>query len=411
VKVLLIHRWFWPDSPPYASMLRSIAAQLAADGHDVTVLTAQPSYTEATAARRMPRRQELDGFKVHRSRLLRESKGNLPLRALNMLLFMCAIAKHILLRRRRNRYDMVMASTMPPVLVAATARTCSRLRGGGFVYHMMDIYPEIALTSGMAKRGLLMRWLAAVDRRNCARASKVVVLCEDMRDALAARGLDTGNVVLLNNFQLESFDGEGSMPSGLEKPEGSFRLLFAGNIGRFQGLENMIAAMALLDDLPELRLDLLGDGAGRAALEELAGERLGKRIFFHGYQPLENAIHVIATADLGLIALNPGIFRLAYPSKTMTYLGVGAPLLLVIESASELARMVEREAIGYHAPQEAPQALAAVIRQAVAEKGDLDAKRQRAKALAEREFMASAVLPRWSELYGELAARKARGSR
>lgn len=403
MKILLIHRWFWPDAPPYASMLRSIATQLAADGHDVTVLTAPPSYTKATAAMKMPRVQQLDGVTVKRCRLLPESKGNWPLRALNMLLFMFAITRQILFRKAENKYEVVMASTMPPVLVAATARVCARKRGGSFIYHMMDIYPEIALTSDMAKDSWFTRWLASVDRRNCELASRVVVLSTDMRDALAARGLVTNNVEVLNNFQLESFTGEGSMPEGLEKPKGCFRLLFAGNIGRFQGLETAIDAVALLDDIPDLRFELLGDGAGRGALEELAGERLNQRIFFHGYQPIENAVHVLATADLCLIALNPNIFRYAYPSKTMTYLGVGAPLLLVIESESELAQMVEEEEVGYHAPQGDPQELAKVIRLAVSERQDLDQKRQRARFLAEREFTAKTVLPRWSRLFESLS--------
>ena len=379
-------------------MLRSIGAQLAADGHDVTVFTAQPSYTKATAERKMPRNQTLDGFQVKRTWLLPESKRNYVVRALNMLLFMCAIIGHILFRRKKNRYDLVMASTMPPVLVAATARKCVHLRGGKFFYHMMDIYPEIAFTSGMAKKGLLTNILTRIDRNNCMQAEKVVVLSSDMRDAIAARGLPTENVEILNNFQLQSFDGEGAMPEGLEKPEDSFRILFAGNLGRFQGLETMLEAMALLDDLPAVRFDLLGDGIGRAPLEQLAGSRRNQSIFFHGYQPIENTVHVIRDCDLGLIALNPEIYRYAYPSKTMTYLGVGAPILLVIEAESELAKMVEQERIGYHVEQNNPEALAALIRQAYAERGDLDAKRARSKALAERTFTADAVLPRWSEL-------------
>jgi len=376
-------------------MLRSIGAQLAADGHDVTVLSAQPSYTKATAERKMPWRQDLDGFRVRRIRLLPESKRNFVMRGLNMLLFMCAITAHILFRRKKNRYDTVMASTMPPVMVAAAARKSAHFRGGKFFYHMMDIYPEIAITSGMAKKGFLTKLLARIDCNNCARAERVIVLSSDMRDAIAARGLSTDNVEILNNFQLESFDGEGSMPDGLEKPEGSFRILFAGNLGRFQGLETIIEAMALLDDLPEIRFDLLGDGAGRVALEALAGLRLNQSIFFHGYQPIENTVHVIKTADLGLIALNPDIFRYAYPSKTMTYLGVGAPILLVIEAESELAQMVERERIGYHAPQNNPEAVAAAVRQAYAERGGLDKMRARSKVLAQRRFTSAAVLPRW----------------
>jgi glycosyltransferase involved in cell wall biosynthesis len=219
-----------------------------------------------------------------------------------------------------------------------------------------------------------------------------------MRDAIAARGLSTDNVEILNNFQLQSFDGEGSMPEGLEKPEGSFRILFAGNLGRFQGLETILEAMALLDDLPAIRLDLLGDGVGRISLEQLAGSRLNQSVFFHGYQPVENTVHVIKTCDLGLIALNPDIYRHAYPSKTMTYLGVGASILLVIEAESELAQMVARERIGYHVAQNNPEALAAVIRQAYIERAELDGMRMRSKALAERSFTAEAVLPRWSEL-------------
>lgn len=379
-------------------MLRSIGAQLAADGHEVTVLTAQPSYTKVTAERKMPRHQELDGIHVKRARLLPESKRNYVGRALNMLLFMCTITSHILFRRKNNRYDLVMASTMPPVLVAAAARKCAHLCGGKFFYHMMDIYPEIALASGMAKKGFLTNSLARIDRNNCAKAERVIVLSSDMRDAVAARGIPTTNVEVLNNFQLQSFDGEGCIPKGIEKPEGSFRILFAGNLGRFQGLETMLEAMALLDDLPAVRFDLLGAGVGRASLEQLAGSRLNRSIFFHGYQPIENTVHVIKTCDLGLIALNPEIYRHAYPSKTMTYLGVGAPILLVIEAESELAQMVERECIGYHAPQNNPEALAAVIRKAYAERGDLDEKRARSKALAERAFTAEAVLPRWSEL-------------
>jgi glycosyltransferase involved in cell wall biosynthesis len=398
LKILLIHRWFWPDSPPYASMLRSIGAHLAADGHEVTVLTAQPSYTKATAERKMPRHQELDGFHVKRVRLLPESKRNYAVRALNMLFFMCAIASHILFRRKNNRYDLAMASTMPPVLVAAAARKCVHLRGGKFFYHMMDIYPEIALTSGMAKKGFLTNSLARIDRNNCAKAERVIVLSSDMRDAVVARGIPTTNVEVLNNFQLQSFDGEGCMPEGLEKPEGSFRILFAGNLGRFQGLETMLEAMALLEDLPAVRFDLLGDGVGREGLEKLAGSRLDRSIFFHGYHPIENTMHVIKTCDLGLIALNPDIYRHAYPSKTMTYLGVGAPILLVIEAESELAQMVARERIGYHVAQNNPEALAAVIRQAYIERAELDGMRMRSKALAERSFTAEAVLPRWSEL-------------
>ncbi len=407
MRILLIHRWFWPDAPPYASMLRSIGRKLVEEGHEVTVLTAQPSYNRATRGEKRPRVEQLDGMTVRRARLLPESKRNYLLRGLNMLLFMGAVRRTILAAKGGQAYDAVMASTMPPVLVAASARRAARRRGAAFLYHMMDIYPEIALVSGMKKEGALTRWLGRVDARNCEQAARVIVLSEDMKEALALRGLDVANVELRNNFRLESFDGDetgAALPPGLAKPEGAFRLLFAGNLGRFQGLEQVLEAVQLLaPDHPELRLDFLGEGHARARLEEQAGALLGRQVFFHGYLPLEQAAAAVRTADLSLVTLQPDIIRYAYPSKTMTCLAEGSPLLAMVESDSELARMVRDEQVGFVAPQEDPAALAEALREALAtaptQRAAMGA---RARDLAERAFTTDSSLPWWCKLFRDL---------
>ena len=55
LRLLLVHRYFWPDTPPYAVMLRAIAAHWAAAGHRVEVLAGQPSYKPETAPSVAPR--------------------------------------------------------------------------------------------------------------------------------------------------------------------------------------------------------------------------------------------------------------------------------------------------------------------------------------------------------------------
>jgi colanic acid biosynthesis glycosyl transferase WcaI len=407
MRILLIHRWFWPDAPPYASMLRSIGRRLVEEGHEVTVLTAQPSYNRATRGEKRPRVEQLDGMTVRRARLLPESKRNYLLRGLNMLLFMGAVRRTILAAKGTQAYDAVMASTMPPVLVAASARRAARRRGAAFLYHMMDIYPEIALVSGMKKEGALTRWLGRVDARNCEQAARVIVLSEDMKEAIAVRGLDVSNVAVRNNFRLESFDGDetdAALPPGLAKPEGAFRLLFAGNLGRFQGLEQVLEAVKrVAPEHPELRLDFLGEGHARTRLEEQAGELLGRQVFFHGYLPLEQAAAAVRTADLSLVTLQPHIIRHAYPSKTMTCLAEGSPLLAMVEPDSELARMVRDEQVGFVAPQEDPAALAEALRQALATApAERAAMGERARTLAERAFTTESSLPWWCSLFRDL---------
>ena len=56
--IVLIHRYFHPDTPPYAAILREIALSLGAAGHRVTVLTCQPSYNRSVVSR-APAREQL----------------------------------------------------------------------------------------------------------------------------------------------------------------------------------------------------------------------------------------------------------------------------------------------------------------------------------------------------------------
>ena len=66
MRILIIYRHFWPDSPPYASLLRSIAGRLVRDGHQVEIWTEQPGYKSADTRKRAPRREQLDGIRVER---------------------------------------------------------------------------------------------------------------------------------------------------------------------------------------------------------------------------------------------------------------------------------------------------------------------------------------------------------
>ena len=50
MRILAAHRYFWPDSPPYAVMLREIGRAWVADGHSVSVVSSQPSYKQGSVA-------------------------------------------------------------------------------------------------------------------------------------------------------------------------------------------------------------------------------------------------------------------------------------------------------------------------------------------------------------------------
>ena len=356
MKLLLTHRFFWPDTAPYAVMLRAIAADLAEAGHEVHVFASVPSYRDGANTRL--RREVIDGAKVHRVRVFLSEKANIIKRLSNVLIYTVALFFEVL----RLRPDIVTAATYPPVVAAWGASLAARLTGARFVYHLQDIYPEISETNadrlGHGLPARLMRWL---DNQTLRRAAAIVVLSEDMAHTLAARGLGPLPIHVLNNFSLTPVNPVPiGVPAGLAKPIGTRRVIFAGNLGRFQNLSLLTQGVArLFSSHPNLELLLLGDGV---ALPDLKAQWADNpQVRFAPFLPFEVAREVIAEADIGLVSLAPGIYRAAYPSKVLTYLELGVPILALVETESQLAASLVEAGIGAVPTTATPEAIATAL--------------------------------------------------
>ncbi len=400
MKLLLSHRFFWPDAPPYATMLRSIAGRLAADGHEVTVYSTQPSY-HAGVDKSAPARARLDGFTVVRAPARREEKRNPAVRAYNLVSYVAGLRRHIL---AHPDYDVVTASTFPPIAAAAVAAGAARRIGARFIYHCMDIHPEVSLFSGQLRPGWLFRVLRNLDSRTCRRADALVVLSEDMAETLRHRpGNDRLRPHVINNFLLEDF-GEGET-GGPHLPADKFTVLFAGNIGNFQNLDTVITAARELTDISELQFWFVGEGAAKERLVQKAGLLLNRSVFFLPHQRPGVAQRLMGEASINLVSLTPDIYRVAYPSKTLSIISRGAPILAVVEPESELGRMVASECVGYVADPTGPGAIAAAARRAYDERGRGPELRANAERLHAARFAKDAILDRWCELVAALGTR------
>lgn len=409
LRVLVIHRYYWPDTPPYASLLRAIVARWTADGHHVDVLTSQPSYkTEVENAVR-PTTERLDGATVRRISMQPDRSGRVR-RLLNVVWFPLVVASRIL---RGRRYDVVMCSTAPPVLLGAAVSWAARRRGAAFIYHCMDLHPEIGALSGDFSRPSVYRLMMRLEVATCRRAARIVVLSDDMRDAVLRRDAALADrVVVLNNFDLPDYGPEKVTAPLPPRADDRVRIAFTGNVGRFQGLD--LVTRAVLGDDPVLdrfELVFMGEGAARRDLEGLvaaAPPDRRHRVCFLPHGSAAAARALLHTADLGLVSLTPGVISFAYPSKTATYLSEGLPLLVAVEEDSQLARTVESDAVGARLPAD-EDAIRCVLVEIAEDPAVLRGMSARARDVWRRSFSADELLPRWSQvLQGAIPDREVR---
>ena len=117
---------------------------------------------------------------------------------------------------------------------------------------------------------------------------------------------------------------------------------------------------------------------------------------FIDHQTVEVAQKAMEKADIGFLSLLPNVYRYAYPSKTMSYLQQGLPILACIESESQLATELSEYSAGLTLSNSDPQLLRDTILALADDPKKIGEMRVNARVLYEDCFMQKAVLPLWS---------------
>ncbi|KZZ55439.1 glycosyltransferase family 4 protein, partial [Oleiphilus sp. HI0123] len=298
--------------------------------------------------------------------------------------------------------------TAPPVVPGFAANIASRLTGAKLIYHCMDLHPEIGKLSGEFSNPTVYRALERIDIATCRRASRIIVLSEDMRKAIGKRDASlVSKVSVINNFSLPSEDKLSNSKSDWfeVKSKDKLRLFFAGNIGRFQGLELFVEAIHELVQSGNTHVELvfMGEGAALPEITKLANSGPAKDlIHFVSHQPISIAKRAMQAADFGIVCLTPEIIRYAYPSKTLTYLEQGCPIFSVVEQDSELAKMVETRQIGVSSPINDKAALVYRLTELANNREKCLTFSENAKATYKELFEIETCLEKWSHELKEL---------
>jgi glycosyltransferase involved in cell wall biosynthesis len=275
----------------------------------------------------------------------------------------------------------------------------------------MDLHPEIGRLSGDFANPWVYRQLLRLDLASCRRAAAVVVLSVDMREALIAR--DAGlaaRIVVLNNFDIPSYDEGTPDPRVVAPDPKALTVAFTGNIGRYQGLEKITAAVLGSDlRLASVRLVLMGEGGAKAGLQTLveqapADRRHRVQLLAHGTP--EEARAVMRSADLGLVSLVPGVIGYAYPSKTASYLSEGLPVLAAVEPGSGLAREITDWGVGGVLTVDSAESVADELVAWSERKPELAAMRIRAQDVWREQFSADTKLKEWDTLLAAVLSRR-----
>jgi glycosyltransferase involved in cell wall biosynthesis len=198
-------------------------------------------------------------------------------------------------------------------------------------------------------------------------ADHITVPAPGLRDTILARGVPAEKVSVVYNWADEKVmrptEPEPDLRGRLGLRGDDFVLMYAGNHGPAQRLDNVIDAVARLHDLPDVHLVLVGDGVEKDALRARAARSRPGHVHFLDPVPPDRLAARMAAADLHLVSLaDEPLFSITLPSKIQSIMACGQPVLAC--APGDAARIVRRAGAGFDAPPGNPEGLAAVVRQA-----------------------------------------------
>jgi glycosyltransferase involved in cell wall biosynthesis len=397
--ILLFNEYYPPDTSATAKMAMQVAEVLA-QRHRVTVIAGRPSYDpDEFYPFAFLRRDTRNGIIVERVGSTAYPRHRMLRRVSNYLTYLVlAVPRAIALRP-----DIVLAMTDPPVAGIAGAFVARRLRRP-FVYNIRDMYPDMAVGGNIVRSGAMVNLWERMHRRALKQAARVIVLGEDMRDRILAKGAAPERVVVVRDgtsFPASMPDRDDPVVREL-RCGFAFTVLHAGNLGFYGAWTTLLSAARILGN-ENTGLVFIGGGAKLEALQASASNLPNVR--FLPFRPVEQLPHVMVAGDLHVVTVRRGLEGVVVPSKLYSILAAGRPVLAVAAANSDAARIVVESGCGLAADPDDPATVAAAIRELRASPARLAEMGRRAREIA-KKYVRVNELNRFVEIVEEAAGEK-----
>jgi colanic acid biosynthesis glycosyl transferase WcaI len=369
VKILYVSQYFPPEMGAPAARAAELSMHWARMGHEVTVLTGFPNHPTGVVPenwrsrfRHLHDTEIADGVRVVRTWLWPLPNRKAHERIRNYVSF-CVSAGISGLALPKS--DVIIA-TSPQLLCALAGWWLAWWKSVPFVFEVRDLWPESLAAVGAGTSGsLLHRTLGAIAEFLYRRASLIVVVSPAFREHLmrywsvpAEKIAVVENGVETDVFRLEP------AASQLRRElrfEDRFLVCYIGTMGNAHGLETLIAAAEeLRTALPNATFLLIGEGAEKEHIVELAARRRLANIQFLGQQPRERIPAYISAADVCVVMLKKSeLFKTVIPTKLLEYMACEKPVIVAVDGQAR--QIVEEAAAGVFVEPENSNALVRVI--------------------------------------------------
>jgi glycosyltransferase involved in cell wall biosynthesis len=325
MRILVVCQYYYPENV----VITPICEALVKRGNEVQVITGKPNYGfgHILPGYEQIKDETINGVKVHRLPLVARKKSRISL--IRNYLSFWRNAKHYL-SRLKEEYDLVYSMSMSPLISVEGGGIYAKKHGKPHVIHCLDLWPESAVIAGkVRKNSFVYRVLYHSSKKIYSSADEILI----SSPSFALYFQDVLKLPDKKVFYVPQPPLVNPLPEkGVAFPK-RFNLVYAGNIGNLQLIENYVKACALLKGEKDFQFHIVGAGARLNAVLRLIEENhLEDLVVYH---PLVSAAEVPsyftnATALLVPLADTSSPVSKTIPNKLISSLAYSRPILASI---------------------------------------------------------------------------------
>jgi glycosyltransferase involved in cell wall biosynthesis len=341
-RILIFTNHFYPEE----FRVNDVAFDLSEKGHSVTVLSCIPNYPKGVYFEGyglLKKRKEIvRGVKIIRVPHIPRGDGTGKRLILNYGSYAFCLSIWAFFVSLINKYDIVLVHHTSPIFLGLPAVWVKKKQKSKLIFWNLDLWPESVTAAGNVNNKIILNLLNKIVKYIYSNSDRILISSKGFWNSIISKGIDFAKIEYFPNWAEDIFTQLNTKESfqieSRFNQDKYFKILFAGNIGEAQDMENIYEAILLTSGKnSNIKWIFVGDGRKAKWLKDkVNGTKLSQVVEFLGRKPIKEMPYYIEFADIMLLPLkNEPIFAYTIPAKVQAYMASEKPILAMINGESQ----------------------------------------------------------------------------
>ncbi len=343
MKINLITITYPPEIGGAAHLIHGLAVSLHEMGHEVNIVTSYPSYN----LKEIPFQyrqgflmtEKIENITIKRVRIPKLSRSNKLARGLEHFISSIFLSGRAFIAPKSEA--AVVFS--PPLPLPWLMELVGKIRRIKVIVNIQDLFPLEAVELGMLSNSLIIRLFEGMERQVYRRADAVTVHSPgNMRHVINHGGQQDHVHIIFNWVDTQLIHpspktNDFSRNNGLEN---RFVVSYAGTMGWAQDMGTIIDCADHLRNRSDIVFVLVGDGVEKEKYQSRSVDLGLSNILWLPMQPFTVYPEILASSDISLINLHPELHTPVVPSKLLSIMAAGRPVVASLPPESDAREII-----------------------------------------------------------------------